>query len=189
MLKRMSTPSGLAVSLADLKEALRITHDDDDNLLENHIRGQTKRYEEFTGRMMLPIELEYRTDCWREPITLPAYPVRDVSAVVWLDENHVEQTLAEGDWYYVTTSLGAEVWFTDSFDWPILSDRPQSVRVRFDAGYDDPASTGAGADPETTPEAVDAGLIEFMVGRIYDSGQPITDDELRSKAGHRRIFR
>jgi uncharacterized phiE125 gp8 family phage protein len=93
MLIRLSTPSGLAAQLEDVKEDLRVGHDDDDAKIERLIRQETDRYQDFTGRVLLPTDYEWRTDSWREPICLPVYPIREVTEVVYLDGNEAEQTL------------------------------------------------------------------------------------------------
>lgn len=185
MLIRLSTPEGLAAPLEDVKEALRVLTSDDDALLERLIRQETTRYEDFSGRIMLPTELEWRAEIWAEPICIPAFPIRDVTEVVYLDEDHAEQALDPGDWYQAETAEGAEIRFTDAFASPSLSDRPWPVRVRFEAGYDEPGTSGATFEP--VPQ--DQGVITAMVGWLYDRDEPMSDDLLRRMAGNRRIFR
>lgn len=194
MLIRLSTPSGLAVPLDDVKLALRVVvkdedgtvpESDDDDVLTRLIRQETMRYEDFVGRIMLPTEMEWRTDSWREPVTIPAFPIRDVTGIVYFDSDHVEQTLDPSEWYYVETDVGAEIRFTDTFSSPSLSSRAYPVRVRFEAGYDVPGTSGSGieADPQ------DQGVITAMVGWLYDRDEGISEDLLRRMAGNRRIFR
>lgn len=189
MLVRLSTPEGYAVELDDVKDALRVSGTYDDAKLQRLIRQETTRYEDFTGRIMLPTDLEWRSDNWCEPICIPAYPIRSVTEVVYLDEDHAEQTLDAADWYQVETATGAEIRFTDAFSSPQLSDRPYPVRVRFEAGYDEPGVSGSGDDPETAPVEQDQGVITAMVGWLFDSDEAMSDDLLRRMAGNRRIFR
>ena len=99
MLIRLSQPTGLFVALSDVKPHAVIDFDDDDDLLESYIKAATRFVEDRTGRILLPIDLEYRVAGWSEPICLPAFPVREVTEVVYLDEDHAEQTLDDGDWY------------------------------------------------------------------------------------------
>lgn len=185
MLIRLSTPEGLAAPLEDVKGALRVLTNDDDQLLTRLIRQETTRYEDFTGRIMLPTDLEWRADSWREPICVPVFPIRDVTAVVYMDDAHAEQTLDPGDWYQVETDSGIELRFTDAFSSPSLSDRPYPVRVLFSAGYDEPGTSGA----EIESEPQDQGVITAMVGWLYDRDEAMSDDLLRRMAGNRRIFR
>src|SRR5690606_23494984 len=153
------------------------------------IQAETLRYEDFTGRLMLPGEFEYRFEHWSDPLCIPAVPVRSVADVVYLDESHVEQALDPGDWYEVVTDDGFEIWFTDAFESPTLSDRQYPVRVRFTAGYDEPGASGSGDDPELAPVAQDQINIIRMVQSIYDLDELMPDMDMIRTMGNRRIFR
>jgi uncharacterized phiE125 gp8 family phage protein len=189
MLIRLSTPSGLAVPLADVKEALRVSTSADDNKLTRLIRSETTRYEDFTGRIMLPTELEWRTSGWYYPQIIPTWPIREITEVAYLDVDHVEQVLDAADWYRADTDEGVEIGYTDAFSSPALSDRPNPVRLRFVAGYDEPGVSGSSDDPELDPVEQDQGVITAMVGWLHDRDEPMSDDLLRRMAGNRRIFR
>lgn len=189
MLIRLSTPTALAVSVDAVKERIRVTHDDHDGTLQSLVKSETRRYEDFTHRFMVPIELEFRTSGWSDPIVIPAAPVREVTAVKYLDTEHVEQTLDAGEWYFEASADGGSIWFTSAFSSPNLSDRENPVRVEFSAGYDDPAESGSGDDPELAPVPRDATNITMLVQRIYDCDEQVADDEMRKIFGHRRIFR
>ena len=188
MLIRLSTPSGLAVPLDEMKAGLRILGSAEDARLQRLTRAETRRYEDYTGRIMLPTSLEYRLNRWRNPICLPAAPVREVTEVVYLDANHVEQTLASSAWYEVITPSGAEIWFTDGFSAPTLSDRQQAVRVRFAAGYDEEGTTGAD-DPELAPVEIDQINIIRLVQAVFDDDEAMKDEDIIRTMGHRRVFR
>lgn len=189
MLIRLSVPAALAVPLADVKLALRIDFDDDDDRLESLILAETQRYEDFTGRIMAPVDLEYRFDRWGDPLCIPVAPVREVTEVVYLDSANVEQTVSASDWYSLTTDEGVEVWFNDTFSIPTLTTRGQAVRVRFRAGYDQPNASGSGDDPELASNAVDRINIIRMVQCIYDLDELMPDIEMIRTMGNRRIFR
>lgn len=189
MLIRLSAPAGLAVPLADVKLALRIDFDDDDDRLESLIAAETQRYEDFTGRIMAPVDMEYRFDRWGDPLCIPVAPVREVTEVVYLDSANVEQTVSASDWYSLTTDEGVEVWFNDTFSSPTLTTRGQAVRVRFTAGYDQPGASGSGDDPELASNAIDRINIIRMVQHIYDTDEIMPGDEMRLTMGTRRIFR
>ncbi|MCB1476645.1 MAG: phage head-tail connector protein [Rhodobiaceae bacterium] len=173
MLIRLSQPTGLFVALSDVKPHAVIDFDDDDDLLESYIKAATRFVEDRTGRILLPIDLEYRVAGWSEPICLPAFPVREVTEVVYLDEDHAEQTLDDGDWYLSETEEGGEIRFTDAFASPSLSDRPLPVRVRFSAGYDDPAASGSGDDPALQQDEMDRQIVRLMVAHSYANREAV----------------
>ncbi|RUX81404.1 head-tail connector protein [Mesorhizobium sp. M7A.F.Ca.CA.004.08.2.1] len=173
MLMRLSQPDGLFVSVDDVKAHVIVDTTDDDELIKAYIRAATRLAEDRMGRILLPTEFEYRVDRWCGPIAIPAAPIRDVTEVFYLDENHVEQTLAPGDWYYVVTAEGATLRFTDAFSSPALSNRPQAVRLRFMAGFDDPDVPVSGYDPDLKPDPVDRLIVMILVANWYQSREPV----------------
>ena len=189
MLIRLSAPTGDAVPLEDLKKALRVDFDTDDDVLTALLKAQAARYEDLVGRFMLPVNLEYRADSWSYPICVPALPIRSVTEVAYLDSDHVEQVLSSSDWYQIVTNTGLEIHMTDAYAAPYLSTRPQAVRVRFAAGYDETGASGSGDDPELDPQAADLEILKLMVSKIYDHGEPMSDEDLRMIAAHRRVYR
>ncbi|RWF70254.1 MAG: hypothetical protein EOS26_23630 [Mesorhizobium sp.] len=181
MLIRLSQPSGLFVSVDDVKAQAVIETADDDALLTAYIKAATRFVEDRTGRILQPTELEWRADGWREPFCIPAFPVRVVTEIVYLDEDQVERELAPGDWYMVETSEGAEIRFTDAFSSPSLSDRRnQPVRVRFSAGYDDPDASGSGDDPELEQDPMDRLIVMILVAHWYGKREPVSADAVNS---------
>lgn len=197
MLIRLSRPDALFLSLEDVKAHVIIDSDDDDELVKGYIRAATRLAEDRTGRIFLATDFEFRADCWREPIVIPAAPVREVVELAYLDEGHVERTVPPADWYYVITAEGAEVRFADSFSSPVLSDRPQAVRVRFSAGFDEPDTSGSGDDPELKQDPMDRQIVMILVANWYQTREPVIVDQtvaelpfsVRSLIEMRRIFR
>lgn len=189
MLIRLNQPQGLAVDLDELKARLRIDTADDDSTLEKAIRSETRRYEDFTGRVLLPTSFEWQSEAWNDPICIPVAPVREVISVAYLDEAHAEQSLDPADWYAVTTELGVEIWFNDGFVSPALSSRRLPVRIRLSAGADEPGTSGSGDDPELAADENDQRNIMLMVHRLYDRDVAMPDEDLRRYFGNRRIFR
>lgn len=197
MLIRLSRPDALFVSLEDVKAHVVIDSDDDDELVKGYIRAATRLAEDRTGRVFLPTDFEFRADCWREPIVIPVAPVRDVVEVTYLDDGNVVRTVAPADWYYVITAEGAEVRFADSFSSPVLSDRPQAVRVRFSAGFDEPDTSGSGDDPELKQDPMDRQIVMILVANWYQMREPVIVDQTvaelpfsaRSLIEMRRILR
>lgn len=174
MLIRLSQPSGLFVSVAEVKAHTVVDTADDNDLLEAYIRAATRLAEDRTGRILLPTDLEWRAETWREPICIPVWPIRDVTAVVYVDEANVEQTLDTGDWYQVETGDGLEIRFTDAFASPSLTDRLNwPVRVRLTAGYDEPGVSGSGDVPALAQDPMDRLIVMILVAHWYASREPV----------------
>jgi uncharacterized phiE125 gp8 family phage protein len=198
MLIRLSQPSGLFVSVDDVKAQAIISTNDDNNLLPAYIKAATRLAEDRTGRILQPAEFEWRECSWAELFAVPVFPIREVTAVVYLDEDNIEQTLPEADWYPVDTDDGVIIRFNDTFSSPSLTDRlNQPVRVRFTAGYDDPDASGSGDDPELAQDPMDRLIVMILVAHWYQNRQPVSIGDsvsdvpfsAKSLIEMRRIFR
>lgn len=188
MLNRVSTPAGLAVYLDDLKLALRIHHSDDDATLAALVRGETKRYEDFTGRIMLPAEFEMKLACWPDEIRFLVAPVAAIASVKYLDEADADQTVDPGLYEFVPSEAFARLRFTDAFTGPTLSERQEPVTIRFTAGYQDLNSPQSGWPAYCESDELDRRNIVLLVGRRFDQGKPMPESEMRSIMGNRRLF-
>lgn len=197
MLIRLSRPDALFVSLADVKAHVVVDTDDDDALIEGYIQAATLLAEDRTGRVLLAADFEYRADRWCDPLVIPVAPVRDVTEVRYLDEDDIERSLDAGAWYHVVTDVGAEIRFTDAFQAPSLSSRPQGIRVSFAAGFDIPDVSGSGDDPDLQQNHMDRLIVMLLVGNWYLAREPVSlggqADEIpfsvKSLIEMRRIFR
>lgn len=189
-------PSFDPIGVARAKERLRIGGSDEDDDLAASIAAAVARYEGRTGRVMAASSWELRGGAWPTVVCLPLAPVRDVTAVAYVDEDGAEQSLGAAEWYWHRTAAGAEVRFTDAFTAPRLQRRPQSVIVRFDAGYDDLSASGSGDDPELVPDKRDEMAILFLVGHWHRHREAVADGRAElvpetwsDLADQRRIYR
>lgn len=189
MLIRLTAPEGAAVTLEEAAAALNVDFLDDDGKLVRLIGSETERYEAFTGRIMAPAEFELRCAGFRAPIVLPVLPVREVTAVIYLDAGNAEQALDAADWYVARGVSGWEVRFTEGFSAPALSRRKDPVRVRFSAGYDLPGGAGSPVVAELAREDRDVTNILTLIQRLYDGHPQLTFDQMRQVMGTRRVFR
>lgn len=195
MLVKLSTPDGLVISVEDAKVRLRIDDDDADDDLERMIRAATARYETRTQRTMLPTQFEWRAPDWSS-ISLPVVPIRgDLDEIAYLDAAGAEQTISPTDWMLdvVPDRIGV-VTFADAFTRPALSLSALPVRVRFTAGYDDPADSGD--DPVTAQNPMDVHAVLMLAGHWFRNRETAVDSQMASVPGgfddlvnERRIYR
>jgi len=191
VLLRLGPATGTVATLSEVKTALRVSEDatEDDARLIEILRSQTRRYEDFTRRIMLPTPFEAQFACW-SGLSLPAAPVRAVSEVAYLDADHAEQVLAAENWYLAQADdTDREVLLVEDITAPVLSSRPWPVRVRFTAGYNDPASTESGETEELDPDVADKIHILLLAQRLYDADAQMPEEEMRRMMGHRRVLR
>lgn len=178
MLKVTTPATTRVIALADLKVRLRIDGNDDDSDLEMLLEAATGAYEKHTNTTLRPTGYQLRLTRFMRRISLPAYPLRAVDSIVYIDKDGAEQTVDASDYTIVVTTEGADVVFARGWSAPSLhEDTPEPVRVNFTVGYDDPEAT-EGEWP-LPPEAVLA--VCFLVGHWYEhreAGAPVTIDDV-----------
>ena len=138
------------VTLADLKAQLRLDDTADASQLarlEQMLSDAIAHIEREAGVTLAPTDFEERFDGWPcgRRIVLQAQPARAVDAVVYVDPDGDEQTLDADQWRFVEVGCGGELCLAAGFSAPALADWPGSVRIRYAAGFNDPAATGSDA--------------------------------------------
>ena len=146
MLRVVTKASTLPVSRADAMAQCRIDDSADTaqlELLDSYIEGATQAVASAASLTLQPTTFEQRVDAWPcgRAISLETGPVREVESVTYLDADGVEQTVAGDDWFLVETSEGGDLYFQPAFSSPALASQASAVRVRFVAGFNDPAAS------------------------------------------------
>lgn len=142
-LKLITAPDEEPVTLAELKEHLRIYSDvtADDDLLEEIITSAREYVEEQTNRALLTQEWELYLDKWPDEnyIRIPFGNLQEAT-VKYANSLSVETTLVEGTDYYLELNgdqLGRVV-LPNNTSWPsdtLLSSNP--IVVSFKCGWED----------------------------------------------------
>lgn len=170
MLVKVIEATAPAVSLERAKERLNILHNDFDFDIQKLIKAASEAYERETNTALGPSTWELRLYCWPwwwpnrcRPwgIDLGIYPVRAVESVKYLDTAGAEQTVDPANWFFDRTAAGGTVGFVNSWSVPWLYDRDNAVRVRFVAGYDDPAAPGSDSEL-TMPVSAELAIISLV---------------------------
>lgn len=196
MLFKLSTPDGLVISVDEAKRRLRIDDDEADEDLERMLRAATRRFERRTARTLLPTRFEWWASDWSYQ-QIDVVPVRgDLEAIAYFDAAGVERTISPTSW--IVTPLpdrGMIVSYAQDFASPALSATLQRpVRIRFEAGYDDP--TDPMDDPATSPDQMDVHAILMLAGHWHLNRETAGPEDMRSVPGgfedlvnERRIYR
>lgn len=192
MLKLVEAGEGLAVEVSRAKQRLRIDTSDFDEDLAVLSAAAQGTVEKETGLTLRRSSWEYRVDGWPcgvglarfdgaaltgwPVLSIPAAPIRDVTAIKYLDSDDVEQTVNSANYSWARTREGADITFAKTFTLPLLSTLPQAVRISFDAGFDDPDESGAGDDPELTlPPRAEMAIL-FLVAHWHSNISPVIAD-------------
>ncbi|WP_096785877.1 phage head-tail connector protein [Rhodobacter sp. CZR27] len=162
MLKQITPPTELPVTLAEALARLRVDHNEDDAILETYIRAATERLDGpngYLGRAIKPQVWEITLDRFTGPIRLPLPPCREVTSVAYVAADGSTVTLEPGA--YIVAGLGSDegAVIHPATGWPATAAHPEAVTVRFSCGY------------TTVPEPIRMAILDRLC-RIYDG-----DDE------------
>lgn len=191
MLKKIAAATDLVVSVERAKARLFIETDEFDEDLASLSAAAEAALETQANIILATSSWEYRADYWAQfwpdhsrwtlergfspggsALKIPAGPIRDVTGIIYLDESNQEQTISDDFWTWQKTPEGADVLFNADYSLPVISSRPQAVRVQFDAGYNAvPAQDGDDPDLVLPPQAEVA--ILFLVGHWHANREPV----------------
>lgn len=163
----LSPPAEEPVSLAEMKDHLRVLHDDEDALIEAAIAAARRAVEARAGVALVSQGWRYLLD--RPPegvIALPLSPVSAVDAVTLIGADDSEIALEPGD-YDASTGPFGRLYFARR--WAARAARFDAVRIDFTAGW---------ADAEAAPE--DLKLAVRMLAAFFY--------EAREAAAPERVF-
>ena len=135
---RVITPPAIEpVALQELKDHLRIVHDDEDAILSTYLKA-ARMYAETTlcWRAFIEQELELVKDWFLPVFKLPRPPLQEVTSIKYTDKDGDEHTVNSDDYIVDTDSEPARVVPAYNERWPSATLYPVgAVKVRFKAGY------------------------------------------------------
>jgi uncharacterized phiE125 gp8 family phage protein len=194
MLTKLGEPEGLVMDIDAVVARLRGAEEDKDEI-ETMLKAATARFEQRSGRIMVPTNFEYRSADWCD-LDIPVVPLRSITGVAYLDANNAKQQLDASDWYYDSDDRFARLRFVDGFEGPALSDRDLPVTVSLEAGYDDPNASGSGDDPKLMQNPMDVQAILMLTAHWYQRRSISSDYQIwdlpaafEDLVSERRIYR
>lgn len=168
-LKPITAPAVLPLTLAEVKEHLRVDHSDEDNLISLYIQAATSFVDGengFLGRALVTQTWELVIDTFpTHEIKIPLPPLQEVESVKYDDSDGNEQTLAT-DGYWVDDALEPGWIVPATAGWPSdVLDAVNAVRVRFIAGY--PATEDSPPDLRANVPASIKHAMLLHIGSMY----------------------
>lgn len=88
------------ITLTEIKEYLRVSHSNDDDLLEELITAGRLKFEDVTWKSVVPHDFILTFDNEETEFPLPSPPIDDVTSVSWWDGEEWTE-LDNSDDYYV----------------------------------------------------------------------------------------
>jgi uncharacterized phiE125 gp8 family phage protein len=176
--KLTQSPNVLAVSMEEMKLALRADGDDEDVTIRRNIEAATDWFEIRCAWRLTPATYEALVTGWcAGPITIPRGPLRGITAVQrWNCDDEEWENLTGDQWR--TQDMGCEFlfWFPSSSNFEYPSTAPGAgIRILFDAGFD-----GAESDDTTAAGEAESGMIQCLktlASLMFQKREEATDAE------------
>lgn len=168
-LRIKTAPTLTAITLAEAKDHLRVTSNDDDTYITALIKVATDMVEQITRRTLMDTTYELFLDAFPPYIDLATGPVRSVVKIDYIDPDGNTQTLATANYKTDLKAEPARIYVANGKSFPTLSNEPNAVTVEFIAGY---------ANEAAVPSAIKQAML-LIVGRYYETRQDVTDRQYK----------
>jgi uncharacterized phiE125 gp8 family phage protein len=157
-IKLIQAPTVEPVTLAEIKDYLRVDGNDFDNMLNSLIVAAREYCEAFQNRSLVTQTWEMILDGFpKMPLELPKPPLQSVVSITYKDKDWIETTINPDDYIVDQYSEPGRVMLASGKSFPSVELQPiNAVKIRFTAGY---------GDADDVPEAVKQAMKIFIAHR------------------------
>lgn len=155
----ITPPTDLPFSLDEAKKHLRVTGDDDDDLITTYLHVARNLCENRIKRALVPQVWELTLDLFPEgAIRLARPPVVEILEIGYIQDPSEEEVLLDtADYFLDNRTLPGWVMLAPDLTWPTdVLEIGNAVRVSFECGY------GAGEIPEQVVQ-----WMKLVLGDLY----------------------
>jgi uncharacterized phiE125 gp8 family phage protein len=128
------------VTLDEIKDHLRIEHNNHDSQLLGFIKASRELVEDFTRRALVQQTWKYYLQDWPsgDEFELPFPPLQSVTHIKYTDSDDDQTTWSADDYEVDTDSEPGRIILAYGKSWPSTTLHPKNpIEVQFVAGYDD----------------------------------------------------
>lgn len=160
--KQTAKGAGLPITVLEAKSQLfiRASVTTWDTEIEAYINAGMAFFENMTRQTLIEATYIGYFNTFTRSLLLKRAPFRATIAVTYFDENNVEQTVGTSNYYTTESDYYSHLIFVDTFEIPKTFDRPQILKVEFNAGIS--------TDETDTPEDIKQGL-KMYVAHMYEN--------------------
>lgn len=166
---RLTPPAVDPVTLADVKDHLRVDFDDEDARIAGYIGSAVQCLDGrdgLLGRCLIAQGWRLALDRFPREIVVPLPPCLSIDALTYLDADGTERALDATAWRVtgLATMEGARIRPASGTGWPKTFDEPECVVVDFTAGF--------GEAPADVPEPLRI-AIAMHAGSLYENRESV----------------
>jgi len=171
-LELLDAPATTPITLAEVKDQLRVEGSDDDTLLTRLI-DVAVAYTDVKGALGQAM-ITQKWGQWvnstpPQTVSLILGPTTGVTAVKYYDTDGVLQTDTLSNYQVTGTEFATIIGPKTGFSWPVTQDRSDAIRIEYEIGY--------GAATTDVPQTIRHALM-LLVGHWYDTRENTQMDEL-----------
>lgn len=171
-LELLDAPATTPITLAEVKDQLRVEGSDDDTLLTRLI-DVAVAYTDVKGALGQAM-ITQKWGQWvnstpPQTVSLILGPVTGVTAVKYYDTDGVLQTDTLSNYQVTGTEFATIIGPKSGFNWPVTQDRSDAIRIEYEIGY--------GETTADVPQTIRHALM-LLVGHWYDNRENTQMDEL-----------
>ena len=128
------------LTVAEVKEHLRVDTTADDTLIGNLIKAATQSAEIFTNRYFIETEVFMYCDKWSEMNPLLKSPVSDLVNIKYFNTDEVDTLWATTNYDEDISAQPARIGLSQDGEFPTTANRIAAIKVRYKVGYGTSAS-------------------------------------------------
>ncbi len=164
----VTAPAKDLVTLVEIKEFLRIKHDEENSILRDAINAGHQAATELTGKQFVTATYDLTLDFFPLVIVPDFPPLQSVTSITYVDTDGDTQTVDSADYILDIASSPARITPAYGVSWPATRVQVNAVTVRYVCGIDDPA----GVDPRAKM------LVKYLSVNWYEIREPLSEKNI-----------
>ena len=104
MLKRLTTPTDMAITLEEARLFLRVEYTDDDELITSMVKGATVVAQAFINQQITECQYALALSSFQKEVSLLS-PVKTIDSVKYYDTTNTLQTIDASNYYLMCRTI------------------------------------------------------------------------------------